>query len=86
MTEINSTLFQFVHNKILYKELCNQKVSAINKGFLITGSVGSGKTRLANCILSELKKKEYACFMVSAYELMSNDADDKLKKVFESNS
>ncbi len=63
----------------MYKEISS---SSFNQGFLISGSVGSGKTILANCILSQLNKKYYNCFYINSYELTGNDADDKIKKIF----
>lgn len=53
---------------------------------MLSGSPGSGKTILANCILSYLinyKEKVISAFSVNGYELLGGDAEDKLKKLFE---
>jgi SpoVK/Ycf46/Vps4 family AAA+-type ATPase len=46
------------------------------KGHLLTGPVGSGKTLLANCILSYLKNTlKFNAFSVHAGSLVSADAE-----------
>jgi SpoVK/Ycf46/Vps4 family AAA+-type ATPase len=54
------------------------------KGFLIAGPVGSGKTFLANCILSYLKN----CLNFNAYSINGGlltlaDAEQSIKKIFD---
>jgi SpoVK/Ycf46/Vps4 family AAA+-type ATPase len=56
-----------------------------NRGFLLSGSPGSGKTILANCILSYLstyKQKLISTYSVNSYEFMGGDAEEKIKKLF----
>ena len=38
---------------------------------------------MACCVLAELKKKDYSCFFINAIELLGNDAEEKIKKVFD---
>ncbi len=54
---------------------------------MLSGSPGSGKTSLANCILSFLvnsTQKRITAYSVNAYEFLGGDADEKFKKLFES--
>lgn len=54
------------------------------KGFLIAGPVGSGKTLLANCILSYLKNQlKFNPYSISSLLLTSSDAEDNIKKMFQ---
>ena len=65
-------MLQYVNNRTIYKTITK---SSPNRGYLISGSIGSGKTLLANCILSELNSKLYNCYFINAFELCGNDAD-----------
>jgi SpoVK/Ycf46/Vps4 family AAA+-type ATPase len=54
------------------------------KGYLITGAVGVGKTLLANCILSYMKNiLKYNAYSVQAGCLVSADAEETIKKLFQ---
>ena len=44
------------------------------RGFLICGPMGSGKTLLANCIVSVLKNKHnFTAYSIDSGNLISND-------------
>lgn len=46
--------------------------------------MGSGKTMLGNCILSYLKNNYgFTAFAINCTSLISNDGEEKLRKIFE---
>ena len=54
------------------------------KGFILAGPIGSGKTLLGMSILSYLKNNlGYNCYFVNMGSLLGSDAEQKMKKIFE---
>jgi len=73
--EIETELFSLILHDSLYKMISELSP---NRGFLLTGSPGSGKTLLANCILSYLSNlavKKITAYSVSSFEFLGSDAD-----------